>query len=74
MLPGTLFDVYLGSLGTTAAAGDEAIAAEWTVRAIGLVAAIAVTGCVAWLARQVIAERTQSGRRSDTRSQPARLW
>ena len=58
MLPGTFLYVYLGSLGKKAAAGGETSTAEWTVRGIGLAAAIAVTLYIAKLARNAIQRRT----------------
>ena len=58
MLPGTFMFVYLGSIGRTAAAGAATTPIEWALRAIGLVATVAVTVYVARLARRAIAERT----------------
>lgn len=58
MLPGTFLYVYLGSLGKTAAAGEETSTAEWIARGVGLAAAIAVTVYIARLARNAIERRT----------------
>lgn len=58
MLPGTFLYVYLGTLGKTAAAGDETSAAEWAARGVGLVAIVAVTVYLAKLARHAMATRT----------------
>lgn len=59
MLPGTFLYVYLGSLGKTAAAGEETSTAEWTARGVGLVATVAVTVYLARLARNAIESRTK---------------
>lgn len=61
MLPGTFMYVYLGSIGRTAAAGAATSPAEWALRAVGLIATIAVTVYVARLARRAIQERTTIG-------------
>lgn len=58
MLPGTFLYVYLGAIGKTAAVGRETTAAQWTVRIVGLVATVAVTAYLTWLARNAMAERT----------------
>jgi uncharacterized membrane protein YdjX (TVP38/TMEM64 family) len=58
MLPGTFMYVYLGSIGRTAAAGAATSPAEWALRAVGLLATVAVTIYVARLARRAIQERT----------------
>jgi len=64
MLPGTFLYVYLGHVGRAgleAAAGGERSRspAEWALIFIGLIATIAVTVYVAWLARGAIKEHTQ---------------
>lgn len=71
MLPGTFMFVYLGSLGRTAAAGRETSAAEWALRAIGLLATIAVTAYVTRLARQAIHQRTKIA--GDDEGMPRRM-
>ncbi|MDP1569359.1 MAG: DUF547 domain-containing protein [Vicinamibacterales bacterium] len=70
MLPGTFMYVYLGSIGRTAAAGAATSPAEWALRAIGLLATIAVTVYVARLASAAIRTRTKIDQR-DAPVQPA---
>ncbi len=51
MLPGTFLYVYLGSLGSKAAAGGETSLGEWIARGVGLAATVVVTVFIARLAK-----------------------
>lgn len=57
MLPGIVLYVYLGSFGGDVAAGRSHGAAEWTLRAVGLAATIAVTVLVTRSARKALNEK-----------------
>ena len=54
MLPGTFVYVYLGYLGRTGLAGGQRTAGQWALLIVGLVATLAVTVYVTYLARQAI--------------------
>jgi uncharacterized membrane protein YdjX (TVP38/TMEM64 family) len=59
MLPGTFMYVYLGSLGSRAALGNETSGAEWTLRGVGLIATIAVTVYITHIAKRAMQERVE---------------
>ncbi len=64
MIPGTILYVYIGSLAgnlaTLNAANSSAQAAQWALRAIGLIATVAVTIYVTRLAQKALASVEES--------------
>lgn len=54
MLPGTFMYVYLGYLGRTSVAGAGRTRGQWALLIVGLVATVAVTVYVAYLARKAM--------------------
>ncbi len=71
MLPGTFMYVYLGHLGKTSLAGAQRTPGQWALLIIGLVATIAVTVYVTWLARKAIRGRVEDGAASKGNGEPA---
>jgi uncharacterized membrane protein YdjX (TVP38/TMEM64 family) len=65
MLPGTFMYVYLGYLGRTSVAGAGRTSGQWALLIVGLLATIAVTVYVTYLARKAmrghIADATEHG-------------
>jgi uncharacterized membrane protein YdjX (TVP38/TMEM64 family) len=62
MVPGTLFYVYLGKLGTDLAEAREGVGAVRIVLlSAGLLATVAVTCLIAWRARRMLRESRASG-------------
>jgi uncharacterized membrane protein YdjX (TVP38/TMEM64 family) len=59
MIPGTFMYVYLGYAASTAASGDGKSVGEWALLAVGLLATIAVTVYVTYLAKNKLNDKTE---------------
>ena len=60
MLPGTVMDVYLGSLARVEVADRQRTPAEWMLYGVGLLATIALAVIATRIARRALAKRTTS--------------
>jgi uncharacterized membrane protein YdjX (TVP38/TMEM64 family) len=62
MAPGTFLYVYLGHIAGVAASGPrERSTAEWIMLTIGLIATVAVTAYITWLAKKTLKQITMLG-------------
>ncbi len=57
MLPGTFMYVYLGHLGRTSLAGADRTSGQWAMLIAGLIATVAVTVYITYIARRAIRSR-----------------
>lgn len=76
MLPGTFMYVYLAHLGQTSLAGADRTSGQWALLIVGLIATIAVTVYITYVARKAIRSRLAesrqkpSGNKEETMKRP----